>query len=111
MVDTRAALYFKLHSLWSLQTGSWEKWQKPVEDANSYQSWLSVSGQEIQVTFHIVPSCPHPDLLVIDRPLPGTAIFLGGTLDLGRLGSFVSKKDKMISCLMSHEIFTSQPNC
>lgn len=74
-------------------------------------SQLSVSGQEIQVIFHIVPSCPHPDLLVIHLSLPGTAVFLGGTLDLGRLLPFVSKKDKMISYLMSHEMFTSKPDC
>lgn len=34
-------LYFKSHSLWSLQIKPWESWPKPAEGENWYQSQLS----------------------------------------------------------------------
>ena len=41
-VDTYQSniLYFELHSLWSLQMGSWENWQEQAKSENSYQIQL-----------------------------------------------------------------------
>lgn len=71
LIDTRATLYFKPHSFWSLQMRSWENQQKLAKGENSYQSQLSqisvVPSRERKVNFML--SLPFQNQTIVNLVL------------------------------------------